>query len=69
MAANAAFWNSYTAMGGAGSMNTWVSQGLGQNDHVHLTGAGYVRLGDLFYQDLLRAYVAASSPRNTRDGH
>jgi lysophospholipase L1-like esterase len=56
VAGNAAFWNSYTAMGGRGSMNAWVAQGLGQGDHVHLSGPGYVRMGDMFYQDLRRAF-------------
>jgi lysophospholipase L1-like esterase len=53
----AAFWCSYDAMGGAGSMNNWVSQGLGQGDHVHLTGQGYLKMGDMFYADLMKAYA------------
>ena len=56
LAGNAAFWSSYDAMGGAGSMNAWTTRGLGQADHVHLTSAGYARLADLFYDDLMRAY-------------
>lgn len=52
----AAFWSAYGAMGGAGSMNNWVAQGLGQPDHVHLTRAGYARLGNMFYQDLMDGY-------------
>lgn len=53
----AAFWCSYDAMGGAGSMNNWASQGLGQGDHVHLTGQGYLKMGDMFYTDLMKAYA------------
>lgn len=53
----AAFWCSYDAMGGAGSMNNWASQGLGQGDHVHLTGQGYLKMGDMFYADLMKAYA------------
>jgi lysophospholipase L1-like esterase len=52
----AAFWNSYAAMGGAGSMDSWAAQGLGQGDHVHLTKEGYIRMGDMFYGDLMEAY-------------
>ena len=52
----AAFWSAYGAMGGAGSMNKWVAQGLGQPDHVHLTRPGYARLGNMFYQDLMDGY-------------
>ena len=55
-ASNAAFWNSYAAMGGAGSMRAWTAQGFGQADHVHLTAAGYLRIADLFYEDLMRAF-------------
>lgn len=40
-------------------MNNWVSQGLGQGDHVHLTGPGYLKMGDMFYEDLMKAYAAA----------
>ena len=54
--AGAAFWSSYDAMGGAGSMNSWASQGLGQGDYVHLTSAGYLKLGNMFYEGLNRAY-------------
>jgi lysophospholipase L1-like esterase len=54
----AGFWSSYGAMGGAGSMNIWVARGLGQRDHVHLTAPGYIKLGRLFYDDLLSGYEA-----------
>jgi lysophospholipase L1-like esterase len=62
--AGAAFWSSYDAMGGAGSMNAWISQGLGREDHVHLTAPGYVKLGGMFYEDFSHAY-AESKPRNS----
>lgn len=58
IAGNAAFWSSYDAMGGAGSMKAWTMRGLAQTDQVHLTTAGYVRIADLFYEDLMRAYAA-----------
>ena len=61
--AGAAFWSSYDVMGGAGTMNTWVAQGLGQSDHVHLTRSGYNRIADIFYQDLMVAYGNATSNR------
>jgi lysophospholipase L1-like esterase len=54
----AAFWSGYGAMGGAGAMNSWVAQGLGQPDHVHLTAAGYIRMGGMLYTDLMDAYDA-----------
>src|SRR2546421_1406014 len=63
----AAFWSSYGAMGGAGSMNVWASFGLGQGDHVHLTKEGYLRMGTMFYEDIMDAYkkYLTRTPRNT----
>jgi lysophospholipase L1-like esterase len=60
----AAFWSSYAAMGGAGSMNAWVARGMGQPDHVHLTARGYIKLGDMFYEDFLSAYEAYARSDN-----
>ncbi len=64
----AAFWSSYAAMGGAGSMNLWAQQGLGQGDRVHLTSAGYIRMGGMFYNDLMLSYndYKTRAPRSTR---
>lgn len=65
----AAFWSSYAAMGGAGSMSRWVEQGLGQADHVHLTAAGYARLGEMFYRDFTAAHAAhLAKPLPTQTG-
>jgi lysophospholipase L1-like esterase len=52
----AAFWSAYEAMGGAGSMNNWVRQGLAQPDRVHLTTAGYTRLADKFFADVMKLW-------------
>ena len=61
--AGAAFWSAYDAMGGAGAMNAWSARGLGQADHVHLTRAGYNRIGDNFYRDLMLAFSTAAPNR------
>lgn len=58
----AAFWNGYAKMG---PMSSLIAYRLGQPDRVHLSGAGYQRLGNLFYADLLAAYNA-SQPRPRR---
>jgi len=65
--AGAAFWSSYGAMGGSGSMNVWSSIGLGQGDHVHLTKDGYLRMGTMFYEDIMDAYkkYLTRAPRPT----
>ena len=54
--ARCAFWDARAAMGGAGTMAKWRRLGLAQNDLVHLTGAGYARLGDLQFGALMKAY-------------
>lgn len=56
ISAGAAFWSEFEAMGGEGSMNRWVSRGLGRFDHVHFTAVGYAKLADLFYRDLMSCY-------------
>lgn len=64
--AGAAFWCSYEAMGGAGAMDNWASNGLGQGDRVHLTKDGYQKMGDMFYEDVKRAYLEWKSRAPTR---
>lgn len=60
LANDAAFWSSFNAMGGVGSMSSWIGKGLAQPDRVHLTGAGYARMAELFYSDLMRAWKSSS---------
>jgi lysophospholipase L1-like esterase len=66
--AGAAFWSSYGAMGGAGAITNWASQGLAQGDRVHLTSPGYVRMGGMFYEDMIDAFkkYQARPQRNTK---
>lgn len=52
----AAFWSACGAMGGVGSMNTWVAYRLGQSDRAHLTTAGYARLSASLYTDFVLAF-------------
>lgn len=65
MAEGAAFWSAFDAMGGAGSMKAWVARGLAQVDRVHLSTAGYMRLADLFYEDIMHAYEDARPVMNS----
>lgn len=51
-----AFFNTYEAMGGAGSMPTWVARGLGQPDLTHPTTVGADVIGTWIYQALMDAY-------------
>ena len=51
-----AFFNTYEAMGGSGSMPTWVARGLGQPDLTHPTTVGADVIGTWIYQALMDAY-------------
>jgi lysophospholipase L1-like esterase len=54
------FWDTYSFMGGEGSMHEWASAkpALAAKDHIHLTNRGYVRMGMAFGDALMRAYDA-----------
>lgn len=62
------FWDTYAFMGGEGSMNRWVkaSPRLGSTDHIHLTPRGYVKMGMVLGDALMRAYDARLVPREAR---
>ncbi|MBN2193162.1 MAG: hypothetical protein JW751_10135 [Polyangiaceae bacterium] len=51
-----AFFDTYAAMGGAGSMAAWVARGLGQADLTHPTGSGSEVLAGWIFQGLMQAY-------------
>ncbi|HBY59734.1 MAG TPA: hypothetical protein DEH78_07910 [Solibacterales bacterium] len=52
-----AFWDQRAKMGGTGTMPRWVREGLAQRDHVHMTGAGYRRLGEMLFGDMMEPYL------------
>jgi lysophospholipase L1-like esterase len=53
-----AFWNTYEAMGGEGSMAKWMRKGLGGGDLTHPTPAGAEVIGDLFFRSLQTGFEA-----------
>jgi hypothetical protein len=57
-----AFWNTFEAMGGRGSMARWVRRELGQADLTHPTGAGAERLGNWLYAALLEGFERYRHP-------
>ncbi|HEX6275570.1 MAG TPA: GDSL-type esterase/lipase family protein [Polyangiaceae bacterium] len=68
-----AFFDTYAAMGGRGSMPNWVRRGLGQADLMHPTGAGAERISDWVFDVVMRGYAAhraaatnAAAPRSSR---
>ncbi len=58
LANGCAFWNTYEAMGGEGSMIAWFRNKprLASGDYTHLTLAGGEVLGTLFYKALMANY-------------
>ncbi len=54
-----AFFDTYTAMGGARSMPTWVRRGLGQADMTHPSALGAEVIGNWIFRGLMQAYNAA----------
>jgi lysophospholipase L1-like esterase len=59
LAHGAAFWNTFEAMGGAGSMARWskARPQLGGGDLTHPTPRGAELLGDMLSEAIVRAYV------------
>jgi lysophospholipase L1-like esterase len=51
-----AFWDTRARMGGKGSMRDWFYAELGQPDFVHFTSAGYRRLADTLFQDIIQEF-------------
>jgi lysophospholipase L1-like esterase len=51
-----AFWDQFHAMGGGGSMWSWIQMGLGSQDMFHPTGQGGNVLGRFEFQALMQAY-------------
>jgi lysophospholipase L1-like esterase len=51
-----AFYSPRIAMGGPGSMKSWIARDLGHRDHTHFTLEGYHRLADLWLMDILALY-------------
>jgi lysophospholipase L1-like esterase len=57
-AAKCAFYDQLEAMGGPGSMMTWVNEAdsRASSDHVHMRKNGYTQLGTSFATDVTHAY-------------
>lgn len=55
----AVFWDMYSAMGGRGSMASWVEADppLAAKDYTHFSPAGSKKVGELFYTALINDYA------------
>jgi lysophospholipase L1-like esterase len=51
-----AFFDTFEAMGGRGSMANWVRRGLGQADMTHPTAVGAEIIGNWLYRALVKGY-------------
>ncbi|MFC1643066.1 hypothetical protein ACFL5O_10355 [Myxococcota bacterium] len=58
------FFNTFKAMGGHGSMASWVRRGLGQADLTHPTGSGSEVLARWVYRALMEGYEAYRTHRS-----
>ena len=57
-----AFFDSVAAMGGPGSVHTWVKQGKVSPDEKHLSRRGVDIMGGMIYDALVAAYTASRAP-------
>jgi len=53
---NVGFWDFFSIMGGAGSIDKWYNAGIAQKDKVHLNRKGYKIQGELLYDALMKGY-------------
>ena len=53
---DAALWDLFNIMGGMESMMRWEEERLAKKDKIHFTNKGYILIGDLFFNALMRFY-------------
>ena len=53
---NAGFWDMFEVMGGLNSIVMWQRYGLAKRDRIHFTRAGYILMGDLLFDALIRGF-------------
>ncbi len=53
---HAGVWDMYEVMGGLNSVVLWEKNGLAQRDKIHFTREGYLILGDLFFNALMKNF-------------
>ncbi len=49
-------WDMYSVMGGLNSIVLWEKNNLAQHDKIHFTREGYLTLGDLFFNALMKNF-------------
>ncbi len=61
---NAGVWDMYRVMGGLNSVVLWEKNQLAQNDKIHFTREGYLLLGDLFFNALMKNFEKYLQEKN-----
>ena len=58
-----ACWDLYGALGGPHSMDRLQTAGFAAGDHLHFNRTGYVLIGELLYDTLVRAALTSQDTR------
>ena len=53
---NTALWDMFEVMGGLNSIVLWQRYGLAKNDRIHFTRPGYILMGDLIFDAIIRDF-------------
>ena len=61
---DAGVWNMYDVMGGLNSIVLWQRNGLAQRDKIHFTREGYLIMGDLFFNALMKDFEEYIQSKN-----
>ncbi len=64
LAKGCAFWDAMEFMGGVDTIGTWAQAepAMAREDHIHLTGRGYLRMGMAVTDALMQGYDVAAEP-------
>jgi len=61
---DAGVWDMYEVMGGLNSVVLWERNGLVQRDKIHFTREGYLIMGDLFFNALMKNFEKYVQDKN-----
>ena len=61
---DAGVWDMYEVMGGLNSVVLWERNGLAQRDKIHFTREGYLIMGDLFFNALMKNFEKYIQDKN-----
>ncbi len=57
-------WDMFSVMGGLNSIVLWEKNGLARHDKIHFTREGYLTLGDLFFNALMKGFESYIEDKN-----